>query len=130
MVGEGVAIVRGPAPHPGVLQSSAAELTPLPPWWTLMLQSVALLVVLWASGSGWARLALPSAPSAVRAALSPAFGAAAITLLTIVAVNAGFAPWNGAGLVVAVLAVGLSLAATRWPPARGAHPETATEPVV
>jgi hypothetical protein len=130
MAGEGVAVVRGPAPRPGLLESSAAELTPLPPWWTLMLQSLALLVVLWASGSGWARLALPGAPWAVRAALSPALGAAVITFLTIVAVNAGFAPWNGAGLVVAVLAVGLSLAATRWPPARGAQPETATERVV
>jgi hypothetical protein len=82
LVGTRLAVLRGPTPRPKT--AAPPEFFPLPHWWGLVGLSALYIAVLWLCGAGWARLAIPDAPPAVRAALAPAFGTVALTLTTLI----------------------------------------------
>lgn len=117
-IGPDVVILRGPHEPPRATEVLGA-FVPLPPWWTLVFQAVAALAMLAASGAGWSGLALPSASPAVRLALAPAFGAASLTSLTLLAVHAGLVPANRIGpLPVGTLVVVVAIASSAGVAAR------------
>jgi hypothetical protein len=104
VVGESLAVLRGPPPRPKT--ASPATYFPLPHWWIQVGVALLFVVLLWLCGAGWARLAMPNAPAAVRAAIAPAFGAVALTMTTLVAAHAvhHLEGWAGIGALLAALA--------------------------
>jgi hypothetical protein len=101
-------ILRGPPPPPNLTRDLPERLVPVPAGWMLLLRALAMLVVLAMAGAGWARSATPGRSVAALAGLSPAFGAAAIAALGLVAAKAGLPLGGWAGPVV----VGVALVAS------------------
>ena len=101
-------ILRGPPPPPNLTRDPPDRLLPVPAGWVLLLRALAMLAVLALAGAGWARSAAPGRPVAVLAGLSPAFGAAAIAVLGLVAARAGLPLGGWAGPVVVVVALAAS----------------------
>ena len=104
-------VLRGPRPPPKLTRDAPDRLVPLPAGWVLLLRALAMLAVLALGGAGWARSAAPGGPVAAQAGLAPAFGAAAIAVLGLVAARAGLPLGGWAGPVVVGLAVVASGAA-------------------
>ena len=109
IVGNDVAVVRGPSPDPNLEGSVPGAFAPLPRGPALLLQGLVALALLGLAGAGWVRLALPSAPAAVWLGLAPAFGATLLTVLSLTAVHAGLELAGSGGPLVVALAVGSSL---------------------
>jgi hypothetical protein len=125
VIGSTLAILRGPPPRPKT--SSSATYFPLPHWWIQAGLAGLFVFLLWLCGVGWARLAMPDAPAAVRAALAPAFGAVALTLTTLVAAHVAHHMEGMAGVGALAVAIGASVAAASFG-ARVAGPRpTATD---
>jgi hypothetical protein len=118
LVGEGIAVVRGPPPDPALAEQTSGQIVPLPPWWVLLFQAAGFLALLVGCGLGWARLAVPEAGALVHVGLAPAFGGAILAVLTVAVVNAGIAPWGGAGPPVVAGALALSAVVGLWPTTR------------
>jgi hypothetical protein len=104
-------VLRGPRPPPNLTRDPPDRLVPVPAGGMLLLRALAMLAVLALAGVGWARLAAPGGPVAARAGLSPAFGAAALAVLGLVAARAGLPLGGWAGPVVVGVAVAASGAA-------------------
>lgn len=109
LVGNDVAVVRGPPPDPALEGSVPGAFAPLPRGPALLLQGLMALALLGLAGAGWVRLALPSAPAAVWIGLAPAFGATLLSVLSLMAVHAGLELAGSGGPLVVALAVGSSL---------------------
>jgi hypothetical protein len=105
MMGEDIVILRGPPPAEDLADRPTEPLVPLPTWWVLLLQSSFMLGVLILSGLGWAGFLVPRAPAAVRIALAPVFGVAALSMASLLAVRAGFSIGDSAGTVVVLVAL-------------------------
>jgi hypothetical protein len=108
-IGDRVIVVRGPPPSSTV--EASGTFVPLPVGWALLLWSLAMLLVLTLAGVGWSRVALPSAPAAVRLAVAPAFGVVALTLLGLAAATAGVTPAGAVGPALVGVGVASSLGA-------------------
>ncbi len=121
VVGDTLAVLRGPPPRPKTF--SPATYFPLPHWWIQVGLAAFFIAVLWLCGAGWARIAMPAAPVAVRAAIAPAFGAVALTCTTLVAAHALHHMEGSAGIGSVVAAI-VASAAAAFVGARGdrAHP--------
>jgi hypothetical protein len=110
LVGLDMAVLRGPSPDPGLASTPGEPFVPLPAWWVLLLRSTAMLAILVLCGLGWARHAAPAAPTVAVFGLAPAFGVAALAILSLLAVRAGFSLVTGAGATVVALAFAASAA--------------------
>jgi hypothetical protein len=88
LLGPGVLALPGFDPKPGVGSADPARLTepgagPMSPWTPVWLAPMLFLLVA-VTGWPWARLGLPApTPAAVRTALAPAFGVAALSLAAV-----------------------------------------------
>ncbi|MFN2543676.1 MAG: hypothetical protein ABR600_03765 [Actinomycetota bacterium] len=96
LIAPGVLLVRGPAPTDTVAE-------PVPPQphsnaWLAAL-TAAILAILFVAGIGWS-VTLASGPLAVRAALAPAFGIAALALAGLLADQGGVGSSGASGVAV------------------------------
>jgi hypothetical protein len=111
-IGEGAVLVRGPPPTFGSPQPD--PFVALPAGWDLLLRAVVMLTVLTLAGVGWSTVLMAGARPAVRLGVAPALGAAAIALLSLVAVRIGVALTGPAGPGIVVAGLIASLAAGEW----------------
>src|SRR5205814_8602743 len=77
---------------------------PLSPWEPVWL-GPALLLLFWAVGLRWSRLALPRSGVLIRVALAPAMGVAALSLASIAADAAGLRLGQAGGWVALAIAL-------------------------
>jgi hypothetical protein len=107
--GNDVAVVRGAPLDPVLAATLPGRFAALPRGPALLLQGLGAILLLGLAGAGWARLAFPQAPSLVWTGLAPAFGAAVIALLSLVAVHAGLTLGQTGGRLVVAVSVGSSV---------------------
>jgi hypothetical protein len=119
LLGPGVIALPGLDPEPALGPTGPARLTepgagPLSPWMPVWLAPV-LFVVVAVTGWPWARLGLTDpTPAAVRFALAPAFGGAALSLCAVATDAAGLQLAGAGGWVAAAVALsGWALLAAR-----------------
>ena len=94
--------------------SAAADpvwMVPVSSWLGMAAAAAAMLALLWLCGIGWAGLALRGAPPLVSGMLAPAFGAVALTTVTLFLERIGSPPAGWAAWAAILLAALSSLAA-------------------
>ena len=102
-------VLRGPQPVASRL--AGVTVVPIPRWWQVLAVALAALAFFAVAGAGWARLAMPASPPAVRTMLAPAFGAVASSVMAFVLVHAGVKPSGGGAALSLVLVAAASAAA-------------------
>ena len=107
MGGGAVAVTRGPRPSPGLEAKRAA--LPLPPAWRLLVAALEMLVLFALGGIGWTALTMRGAGAEVRWLLAPAFGAAALALVSFVLVHLGVRPSGWGAWAAVAIVLGASL---------------------
>jgi hypothetical protein len=105
----GLVVLRGPAP--AAFRSAGATVVPIPRWWQVLAVALAALAFFALAGAGWARLAMPASPPAVRTLLAPAFGVVATSVVAFLLVHTGVRPSGGGAAASLVLAAAGSAAA-------------------
>jgi len=124
-----LAVTRGPRPSPELQRAVGVD--PLPPWWRLLVVALEMLALSALAGIGWVVATMREASGEVRWLLAPAFGTAALAIVSFVLVHVGVRPsgW-GAWLAIAiVLGASLAAAAVSRRPGRPA-PEQSPAPSV